>query len=120
MSDRAGGVNVWRGAAGDEVEAARQVGQDVPVPEPEDAETLHDKPCIPPEVAQAAVAGAVGLDDRAMVCAMEIDNEGADRNLTAQLQALKRRSRRAYQRARSAGVIPLRIRRARGLDKSVC
>lgn len=38
---------MFRGMGGDGVEAARQVGQDVPVSRAEDAETLGGEPMVP-------------------------------------------------------------------------
>lgn len=109
-----------RELGGDGVEATGEVHQDVAVPEAEDAETLGGEPLVAAEVAQGAVAGAVGLDDQAVVGAIEVGDIGTDGHLAADFQAHEAAVAEGIPRARSAGVISLRIRRARALDRSVC
>ena len=75
------------GLGGDGLKAAGKVGEDVAVPQAEDAEALLGKPLVALGVAGGAVAGPVGFDDEAVVSTIKVGNEGADGDLATDFQA---------------------------------
>jgi hypothetical protein len=80
------GGSIGLGGDGNPVKDGWEIGKDVGVPEVEDVKAPGGKPMVPGQVTGAAMVTFPGFDNQATFSTIEVGDEGADRNLTPDLE----------------------------------